>query len=171
LRLGARLGDQPLLLGFRLTQHFLHLALRLAFRLIERRRVLRPQSFGLRLDRPGLLHGPLRAGGALADEAQGGVEPQALQREPERDEERHLNQKREVDTHRGAASTRLNYPTRRGNSSEGRGGYFASSECTLKAIPSCGRSSLGKKATFRSFSARPVSVPAIVHWPSKTTPS
>ena len=64
--------------------------------------MLRPQAFGLRLDRTGLPHGALRAGGPLADDAQGGVEPQALQHDPERDEERYLNRKRVVDTHRAS---------------------------------------------------------------------
>src|SRR5205814_7330186 len=54
LRVRARLADQSLLLGFRLAEHLLHVALRLALRLVERRRMLCPQAFGLRLDRTGL---------------------------------------------------------------------------------------------------------------------
>src|SRR5581483_6217884 len=144
----------------------LHFALCLVAGRVQRRGVLGTQPVGLGLNGAGLLEGALRAGAACLDDPEGGIEPEHLEDEPERHEERNLNRQGQIirrDLQHGKSSP--SPTTGRAAMNPGRklgGVYLASSECALRAAPSA-RSSFGKNATLRSLSARCASAPPIEH--------
>src|SRR5207253_11316416 len=164
--LGLRpgLGDQTLLLRLCATDDLLKRSLRLSPRLIESRGMLRTQSFGLGLDRTRFPDCAFRTGLALPHDPERRSKPEAGHEEPERDEDRDLNQE-------GVVGRYLEHVLPAGGDERRRCGYLATSECTLCGAPSPGRSSFGKSAILRSFSVRNASGPPIAHWPSNTTPS
>src|SRR5262249_39272530 len=144
--------------------------------LIQSGRMGGAQPLGLGLNGLRLADRPLGAGTALAEDAHRRTKPEIAERHPDHDEERDLRNDGDGirrDVRHGLGSDRPSYPTRRRDSRDGkndRAAYLASSEWAATA-PSPVRSSLLRKAIFRSFSVLPASVPLIVHWPSKTTPS